>query len=74
MNIGATQFFRRDFLGYLSPDDDCVLEREPLVRLARDGGLAVFRHAGYWASMDTQRDMEQLNELYETGSAPWVSA
>ena len=71
---GGFFFFRRDFLDYQSPDDDCVLEGEPLVRLARDGGLAVFRHAGYWASMDTQRDMEQLNELYETGSAPWVSA
>jgi glucose-1-phosphate cytidylyltransferase len=71
---GGFFFFRRDFLDYLSPDDDCVLEGEPLVRLARDGGLAVFRHAGYWASMDTQRDMEQLNELYGTGSAPWVGA
>ena len=44
------------------------------VRLARDGGLTVFRHPGYWASMDTQRDMEQLTELYVSGKAPWTSS
>lgn len=71
---GGFFFFRRDFLGYLSTDDDCVLEREPLVRLARDGGLTVYRHPGYWASMDTQRDMEQLTELYVSGKAPWTSS
>ena len=70
---GGYFFFKRDFLGYLSADDDCVLEQEPLVRLARDGGLTVFRHPGYWASMDTQRDMEQLTELYASGKAPWTS-
>ena len=69
---GGFFFFKRDFLGYLSADDDCVLEQEPLVRLARDGGLTVFRHPGYWASMDTQRDMEQLTELYASGKAPWT--
>jgi glucose-1-phosphate cytidylyltransferase len=70
---GGFFFFRRAFLDYLSADDDCVLEREPLVRLARDGGLTVFRHPGYWASMDTQRDMEQLTELYARGAAPWAA-
>jgi glucose-1-phosphate cytidylyltransferase len=71
---GGFFFFRRAFLDYLSDDDGCVLEREPLVRLARDGGLTVYRHAGYWASMDTQRDMEQLNELHASGKAPWTSS
>jgi glucose-1-phosphate cytidylyltransferase len=71
---GGFFFFTRAFLDYLSTDDGCVLEREPLVRLARDGGLTVYRHPGYWASMDTQRDMEQLNELYASGKAPWTSS
>jgi glucose-1-phosphate cytidylyltransferase len=69
---GGYFFFKREFLDYLSTDDDCVLEGEPLVRLARDGGLTVFRHPGYWAAMDTQRDMEQLTELYRSGKAPWT--
>jgi glucose-1-phosphate cytidylyltransferase len=71
---GGFFFFRRAFLDYLSTDDACVLEREPLVHLARDGGLTVYRHGGYWASMDTQRDMEQLNELHAGGKAPWTSS
>ena len=71
---GGYFFFKQEFLDYLSADDDCVLERDPLVRLARDGGLTVFRHPGFWAAMDTQRDMEQLTELYESGEAPWTSS
>jgi glucose-1-phosphate cytidylyltransferase len=70
---GGFFFFSRAFLDYLSRDDDCVLEREPLVRLARDGGLTVYRHPGFWAAMDTQRDMEQLSELHAAGAAPWAA-
>jgi glucose-1-phosphate cytidylyltransferase len=69
---GGYFFFRRDFLSYLSPDLSCVLEREPLVRLARDEGLSVFRHKGFWACMDTQRDLEHLNKLWASGHAPWA--
>lgn len=69
---GGFFFFRRDFLGYLSDDDGCVLEREPLVRLARDGGLTVFRHPGFWEAMDTQRDRDQLTAMLASGEAPWL--
>lgn len=69
---GGFFFFRRDFLDYLSDDDGCVLEREPLVRLARDGGLTVFRHPGFWEAMDTQRDRDQLTALLAGGKAPWL--
>jgi glucose-1-phosphate cytidylyltransferase len=69
---GGFFFFRRAFLSYLSTDEDCVLERQPLVRLARDGELCVHRHSGFWACMDTQRDRDYLNDLYESGKAPWV--
>jgi glucose-1-phosphate cytidylyltransferase len=70
---GGFFFFRRDFLRYLSADDTCVLEREPLVRLARDGGLAVYRHPGFWEAMDTQRDRDQLTALVASGAAPWLA-
>lgn len=71
---GGYFFFRRAFLGYLSTDEGCVLEREPLSRLARDGRLEVFRHGGFWACMDTQRDHEQLTRLWNEGTAPWAGA
>ena len=57
---------------YLSAtDDDCILEREPLQRLARDNQLMVYVHKGFWQPMDTFREWRLLNELWETGRAPW---
>jgi glucose-1-phosphate cytidylyltransferase len=66
-------FFRRDFAGYLSTEESCVLEREPLSRLAHDGQLAVYQHRDFWACMDTQRDHEYLTRLWESGEAPWAA-
>lgn len=69
---GGYFFFRREFRDYLSADDGCVLERDPLARLARDGQLAVYRHEGFWGCMDTQRDRDELNRLWASGEAPWA--
>jgi glucose-1-phosphate cytidylyltransferase len=69
---GGFFFFRREFLRYLSADDSCVLEREPLVQLARDGALTVYRHPGFWEAMDTQRDRDELTALLASGEAPWL--
>jgi glucose-1-phosphate cytidylyltransferase len=69
---GGFFFFHRNFLPRLSEDEDCVLEREPLVKLARDGQLNIFKHHGFWACMDTQRDRDFLTQLVETGNPPWL--
>lgn len=69
---GGYFFFRRDFLKYLPAGDSCVLEREPLVNLAKDKQLTLFRHSTFWACMDTQRDRDELEALWATGSAPWM--
>lgn len=69
---GGYFFFHRDFLGYLSEDENCVLEREPLVKLARDGRLNIHRHSGFWACMDTQRDRDHLTQLVASGNPPWL--
>jgi len=66
---GGFFVFQKEVFNYLSRDGS--LEREPLERLARDGELAIFRHNGFWHCMDTYRDMEQLNEIWATGNAPW---
>jgi glucose-1-phosphate cytidylyltransferase len=70
---GGFFFFHRDFCQRLSEDEHCILERDPLIQLARGGQLNVFRHRGFWASMDTQRDREYLTKLVETGSPPWLA-
>lgn len=70
---GGFFFFKRDFVkSYLSQDPSCVLERTPLVRLAEDRQLHMFRHKGFWACMDTQRDRDALNKLWSSGEAPWA--
>jgi len=69
---GGYFFFSREVRQYLSEDESCVLEREPVVKLARDGQLNLYRHRGYWACMDTQRDREQLTRLVESGNPPWL--
>jgi glucose-1-phosphate cytidylyltransferase len=51
--------------------DDCVLEREPLERLAREGQLMAYPHTGFFYSMDTYREYKYLNELWASGQAPW---
>lgn len=56
-------------LDYLNPD--CVLEDEPLARLAADGQLSAYRHDGFWQPMDTYRESKLLNDLWNTGGAPW---
>lgn len=68
---GGFFLFRRGFLPYLSKDESCVLERAPLVRLAADGQLRMFKHHGFWQCMDTQRDRDQLEKMWASGDAPW---
>lgn len=51
--------------------DDTHWERKPLERLAAEGQLAVYRHTGFWQPMDTLREKNQLEALWESGKAPW---
>ncbi len=63
--------FEPGVLNYVSDDDSCVLEREPLQRLAKDGQLMAYRHDGFFFAMDTYREYQKLNELWAKGEAPW---
>jgi len=57
---------------YLSGDEGCILEREPMETLAREGRLGIYKHTGFWQCMDTQRDRGRLEDLWRAGAAPWV--
>lgn len=52
-------------------NDATVFEKEPLERIAQAGELMSFKYEGFWKCMDTQRDKQVLEELWETGNAPW---
>ncbi|KUM05378.1 glucose-1-phosphate cytidylyltransferase [Chromobacterium subtsugae] len=51
--------------------DECVWETEPLETLASRGQLAAYEHNGFWQPMDTLRDKNLLEELWQSGEAPW---
>lgn len=51
--------------------DAMPFERDPLENLAKDKELAAYRHRGFWRPMDTLRDKMQLEEMWESGKAPW---
>jgi glucose-1-phosphate cytidylyltransferase len=69
INIGYF-IFESGVFDYLN-GDDTILEQEPLHTLADTGQLSAFRHNGFWQPMDTQRESQMLNELWDSGDAPW---
>ncbi|HUW75515.1 MAG TPA: sugar phosphate nucleotidyltransferase, partial [Gallionella sp.] len=52
-------------------DDKTLWERQPMERLAEESQLAAFHHQGFWQPMDTLRDKMHLEELWQSGKAPW---
>ena len=68
---GGFYVFNRAFFNYLTPDTSCDLEIGPLEELAAEGELMVYKHPGKWACMDTIRDMEYLNRLWDNNEAFW---
>ncbi|HZS08258.1 MAG TPA: glucose-1-phosphate cytidylyltransferase [Blastocatellia bacterium] len=68
INGGFFVFNRRVF-DYL--DDNSVLEREPLERLARERRLMAYRHSGFWKCLDTYKDHLEFNQMWDAGAAAW---
>ena len=56
---------------YITEGDGTVFEQEPLKSLAKDGEIFTYKHNGFWMPMDTLRDKNKLNELWDENKAPW---
>ncbi len=69
VSVGFFMFNRKVF-DYLD-GDECILERSPLERLAREGQLMAYRHEGFFYCVDTYRDYKAINEMWDAGRAPW---
>jgi glucose-1-phosphate cytidylyltransferase len=67
---GGFFVFEPGVFDYLD-DDQTILERDPLERLAMDEQLMAFRHEGFWQPMDTLREKQVLESLWASGNAPW---
>ena len=68
---GGFMVFKRELFNYLSSDENCDFEKGPLEVLAEEGNLMVFEHSGQWECMDTVRDMDNLNKLWNENRAFW---
>ena len=67
---GGVMGFNPGIFDYLK-DDTTVLEKEPLQQLSADGELMGFYHRDFWQCMDTQREKKKLEDLWQSGAAPW---
>ena len=63
---------RNEVFDYINDREDTIFEQEPLRNLVNDGELMVFKHDGFWQPMDTSREYQLLNQLYDQKNAPWV--
>ncbi|HEX2960033.1 MAG TPA: glucose-1-phosphate cytidylyltransferase [Chitinispirillaceae bacterium] len=63
--------FEPEIFDYID-GDEAILERGPLEGLTRDGQLFAFKHDGFWKPMDTLREKYELEEMWQSGKAPWM--
>lgn len=68
---GGFMVLEPEIFNYISEQENCVLETEPMAALARDNQLIAYKHEGFWQCMDTLRDREKLEGLWNTAQAPW---
>ena len=69
---GGFFILNKKVFDYISDRNDCIFEREPLQNLSKDGQLMAFKHEGFWHPMDTLRDKNHLNSLYNEQQIPWL--
>ena len=68
---GGYMVLEPEVFNYLE-DDTTVFEQGPMKQMAADGQLVAYQYDGYWQCMDTKREMDKLNELIDSGKAPWM--
>ncbi len=70
---GGFMVFNKQVFNYLSTDKNCILEQEPLRKIAEDRQLIGYKHQGFWKCMDTQKDLDEFNKILSDSpkGAPW---
>ncbi|MBI3846729.1 MAG: glucose-1-phosphate cytidylyltransferase [Planctomycetes bacterium] len=68
---GVFFVFDRRIFDYVEDNERCTFEGQPLSRLASDGELAIYKLQTFWQCMDTYRDLQMLNKVWETGHPEW---
>lgn len=60
-----------EVFSYITEGDSTIFEKAPLENLANDGKMHSYKHTGFWKPMDTLRDNTELNQMWDSGKAPW---
>lgn len=69
---GGFMILEPQVFDYLSESDECIFEQEPLRNISRDNQLSAYKHSGFWKCMDTLRDKNSLESIWQTGNIPWI--
>ena len=67
---GGFFIFKKEVFSFLD-GDQCILEGAPLEKLAAQGELMAYKHEGFWQCMDTKRDLDYLNKLWDNNKRFW---
>lgn len=67
---GGFMILEKEAIDYIT-DDTTVFEKDPLENLATNGQLMAYKHHGFWKCMDTKRDHDALEKLWQEDNAPW---
>ena len=68
---GGFMVFNKELLARLTPDKNCDFEFGVLEDLAKQGEIMVYEHKGFWECVDTERDLNHLNKLWNENKASW---
>lgn len=60
-----------EVFGYIKQGDSAIFEEAPLMTIAKEGQMNTYKHTGFWKPMDTLKDNNDLNEMWNKGNAPW---
>ena len=62
---------KNNIFNYLEDNDRCIFEDAPMKRLAEENQLGLYEHKGFWSCMDTQKHVDELNSVWQSGEVPW---
>lgn len=62
----------KEIFNYMDDREDLVFEKDPIIQLVKEQEMMVFKHEGFWQPMDTSREYQLLNDLFDEGNAPWI--
>lgn len=68
---GGFMILNKEVFKYISDDEGCMFEEKPIKDLAYSSQLAVYEHTGFWTAIDTFKDIENINKMWNTGDRPW---